>query len=280
MRRTQFLQTLAIVAGCAVAVVGLGWTAIVVPQHVIPAYSDKQLSSVTDPAKSLELRDSRIKLQNDLRGSLLQLIGGLALATGLVLTYRQLKINRDGQLTDRFTAAITHLGQDDNLSVTLGGIQALERIARDSRSDRGAIQEILAAYVRDHSPWPPKASQPGENEPLSNLPRLAARLPAVQAALTVLGRMPRPLDADHPLDLRRTDLRRADLHSANLQFADLEEAHLERAWLRGADLRNAKLWGTNLTDAKLHEAKTSGVVGADTIVWPADFDPVTGLHAP
>jgi hypothetical protein len=81
-----------------------------------------------------------------------------------------LKINRDGQLTDRFTAAITHLGQDDNLSVTLGGIQALERIARDSRSDRGAIQEILAAYVRDHSPWPPKASQPGENEPLSDLP--------------------------------------------------------------------------------------------------------------
>ena len=64
------------------------WTAIVVPQHVVPAYSDKQLSNVTDPAKSLELRDSRIKLPHDLRGSLLQLIGGLALATGLVLTYR------------------------------------------------------------------------------------------------------------------------------------------------------------------------------------------------
>jgi uncharacterized protein YjbI with pentapeptide repeats len=91
--------------------------------------------------------------------------------------------------------------------------------------------------------------------------------------------MPSPLDADHPLDLRRTDLRRADLHRASLQFADLEEAHLERAWLRGADLRDAALWGTNLTDAKLHLAMISGVVGANTIVWPADFDPVTGLHA-
>lgn len=258
----------------------IGWGLVTVPRLVIPAYTDQQLASVSDPARAIELQDSRIKVQGDLRTSLVQLLAGVVVAGGLFLTYRQMRINRDGQLTDRFTAAIDQLSEDANLSKTLGGIYGLERIARDSRSDRNAIQEVLAAYVRQYSPWPPKPGQPGESVAREDLDRLAKRLPAVQAALTVLGRMPRPLDKDHRMDLRRTDLRRADLHGANLRYADLEQAHLEHAWLRGADIRDVVLWGTQFSGAKLHDVRMGDYSGGGTVVWPEDFNPAIGAHVP
>ena len=108
---------------------------------------------------------------------------------------------------------------------------------------------------------------------------MAARLPAVQAALTVLGRMPRPADVGNRLDLRRTDLRRVDLRGANLRFADLEEADLRFAVLGGADLRNIVVWGTNFTDAQLNNVQISDIKGGHTAIWPADFDPATGAHS-
>ncbi|GAA3291100.1 pentapeptide repeat-containing protein [Dactylosporangium vinaceum] len=280
LRGSGLNRAIAVSAAVAAAIAAVVWMVISLPQSIVPPYSEGQLAGITDPAKSLELRDSRIKMQNEVRGSLLQLIGGVALASGLVLTYRQLRINRDGQLTDRFTAAIDHLGQDANssLAMTLGGIYALERIARDSRSDRSAIQDILAAFIRDRSPWPPRPGELDASTPISDLPRLAGRLPAVQAALTVLGRMPRPISRNQRLDLRRTDLRRANLQSADLRLVDLEEAHLERAWLRAANLNEASLWGTDLTDAKLHEVKIFNVQGGEAAIWPADFDPQRGVH--
>ncbi len=43
-----------------------------------------------------------------------------------------------------------------NLEVRLGGIYALERIARDSPKDHWTIMEVLTAYVRENSPPNPK----------------------------------------------------------------------------------------------------------------------------
>jgi hypothetical protein len=59
---------------------------------------------------------------------------------------------RTGQITERFTKAIEQLGEEDEdgeprLEIRLGGIYALERIARDSVQDYGQIMEILTAYT-------------------------------------------------------------------------------------------------------------------------------------
>jgi len=51
------------------------------------------------------------------------------------------------------------------LDLRLGGIYALERIARDSEADRATIAEVLTAYIRIHSPWPPRL--PGKAAPAS-----------------------------------------------------------------------------------------------------------------
>lgn len=57
------------------------------------------------------------------------LAGGLLLA-GAYLTWRQLQVNREGQITERYTRGVEQLGSD-NRGVRVGGIYALERIAKD-----------------------------------------------------------------------------------------------------------------------------------------------------
>ena len=84
-------------------------------------------------------------------------------------------------MTDRYTKAIEQLGSD-KLDVRIGGIYALERVARDSARDHPTVMEVLAAFIREHSheQWPP--SDPGGQE------QARSTRPDVQAAVTVVGR--------------------------------------------------------------------------------------------
>jgi hypothetical protein len=153
---------------------------------------------------------------------------------------RQLELTREGQITDRFLRAVEQLGSDKP-DVRFGGIYALERIAKDSPSDRAAITEVLSAFVR--------RCLPGSEARDDYILPLPFRAPDAQAALTVLCRSPlsdaRIAPGARRLDLSRTDLRRADLHRANLLSANLWAARLEGADLREANLRGAMLESAN-----------------------------------
>jgi hypothetical protein len=238
------LLPLAAVAGLAL----LTW-AVLVP---LPAYFA--------PRNAFPTAGEAVTAQNDVRATLLQAAGALVLllsaGLGAWLTGRQLQLNRQGQITERFTRAVDQLGSP-HLGIRLGGIYALERIARDSMADRPTIAEILCAYIRDHTPWPP--SRPGQYvaaAPLDALLPLQARAPDVQAILTVLGR------GDFPpqMDLNHVDLRRANLNGACLRGALLRGTHLERANLHGTDLRDALLSGVHLESANLQGARLDGAL--------------------
>ena len=74
------------------------------------------------PDRRIELETNRLKLQNDARATLLQaLAGGLLL--GAYFTW-QMRVTREGQITDRYTKAVDQLGSQ-HLDVRLGGIYAL-----------------------------------------------------------------------------------------------------------------------------------------------------------
>jgi hypothetical protein len=90
----------------------------------------------------------RIDLESKSRQTIAQILGGAALLVGLYFTSQTLRTTQEGQITDRFTKAIDQLGKD-TLAVRLGGIYALERIARDSESDYRAVMEVLTAFVRE-----------------------------------------------------------------------------------------------------------------------------------
>src|SRR5215208_6954098 len=86
----------------------------------------------------------RPALVNEYRRTWAQIVGGVGLLLGLYFTWRRIEISereleatRDQQVTERFTRAIEQLGATDDkgnkkLEIRLGGIYALERIARDS----------------------------------------------------------------------------------------------------------------------------------------------------
>ena len=225
-----------------------------------------------------------VRAQNEVRATLLQGLGGAVLLLGLYFTWNQLKIGREGQITERFTRAIDQIGSD-KLDVRLGGIYALERIASDSTADRPTIGEVFTAYVRGHAPWPPyRDGQPAEDVPLEEIPLLPEWAPDVQAVLRVLDRG--EFADDDSLEFSGADLRNAYLAGAHFKWAFFHNAHLERmffpdadlmnASFDGADLRRANLEGADLTkasfeDADLQEARMSGAILTAAILREADL---------
>jgi hypothetical protein len=205
--------------------------------------------------------DARLQAASGLRTALVAGLAGLAALGSLVMASRTYWLTQQGQLTDRYTKAIEQLGSDKQ-DVRLGGIYALERIARDSAPDGATIAEVLTAFIRGRAPWPPvRPDQPREDTPIKELPFLRYRAPDVQAALTVLGRQP-TMTTSQPLNLSDTDLRRADLSNSDLRGARLLGAHLQ-----GANMRAVQLQRVNLSHAQLQEARSNAKA-----VWPEGFD--------
>jgi uncharacterized protein YjbI with pentapeptide repeats len=185
------------------------------------------------------------------RGRLLTLGAGLLAAGALVFTARNFILSREGQVTDRYTKAIEQLGSDKGLDVRIGGIYALERVARDSAKDHPAVMEVLTAFIREHSreQWRPQDSGGREQEPRTR--------PDVHAAVTVVGRRDAKRDIE-PINLNGAYLFHADLTGADLTDARLRDAKLVRAYLAGAKLSGARLGHADLSGADLTNADLTG----------------------
>lgn len=84
---------------------------------------------------------------------------GLAALAALLFTWMQvdqtrkeLQIGEQGQITNRFNAAVRNLGSESR-DVRLGGIYGLERIMQDSARDHPTVVSVLSAYVRQNAPF-------------------------------------------------------------------------------------------------------------------------------
>ena len=208
---------------------------------------------------------------------------GLAALIALFFTYQQghatdvqLQIAQQGQITDRYNAAITNLGSP-SIEVRLGGIYALQPLMQDSSRDQPIVVAVSCAFVRDQT----KSSV---RSPM----RLTSQLPTdIQAALTVIGtrntandgltivvdldRAQLPNALLDALNLSGANINSADLTGASLTHADLSKADLTGAYLSSANLTRTFLFGANLTDANLDGANLTkvGLVGAKIV--GADF---------
>jgi hypothetical protein len=226
---------------------------------------------------------NRFDRQNEARKTLAQIVGGVLVLAGLYsslqtfsLQQHTFDLQREGQITDRFTKAIDQLGAVEpggkldaegkpkiNLEVRLGGIYALERIAADSPTDHWTIVEVLCTYVRQNSPATNHAGKTaGRHPPLRTMTPAQEPKPQhlradMQAILTVIGRR----DINHDPPNRRVDLSRADLSGADLRYARLERAYLPWADLTGSQLRGAHLMVAELSGADLSRADLSGADG-------------------
>jgi hypothetical protein len=179
----------------------------------------------------------------------------------------ELRLTRQGQITERFTRAIDQLG-NESLEIRLGDIYALERLARESEEDHWPIMEVLTAYVRQHAPRGlPEEGQDSTEEAAveqkaedrlseeSRSTELPAPTPDIQAIMTVIRRRTRSYGKGEAesLDLSETNLTKANLFGADLAGADLAGASLRGADLSGADLIGLVFSVENLTQEQLKE---------------------------
>jgi hypothetical protein len=212
------------------------------------------LRDVASAINRIDLQNARYQLQNEYRGQLIQILAALFVVTGAAATWQQIRIAREGQITERFTRAIDHLGSD-KLDVRVGGIYALKRIALNSPADRASVTPILGAFVRGHAPWP-VGSPDGPAHPTPTVDRLtwlSYRAIDVQTAMNVLARRPRYPD-EPKLYLARVDLRRMQLFEARLDDTNLRHANLARSWMGGAHLERSELEDIDLREANLSGA--------------------------
>jgi uncharacterized protein YjbI with pentapeptide repeats len=198
-------------------------------------------------------------------GALIVMLGFALTAWRIKVSNRQVSAIEDGQVTERFMRAIEQLGSErsngsPNLEIRLGGIYALERLARDSERDHWTVMEVLATYARENLRDLSQSFHSVGDDGADSFD-LEAQLPRVdiQAALTVIGRRERRREPG------RLDLADAWLAAAKLASLDFSGACLSRANLTKADLKGARLEGIRLDGAFMERAIFVGarLQGAD-----------------
>ena len=145
---------------------------------------------LTGAARLDELNRIRIAL-------VLIVLGALGAAVVLLIARRasldRRELQHDHHLIQRFARAVDQIGHPA-LDVRLGGLYSLERLAQESPEDHVPVIEILAAFVREHAPWPPRVgAQSGDGHKLAPAVSHPAAAPAAIAPGGVTwGRRPGP----------------------------------------------------------------------------------------
>jgi hypothetical protein len=238
--------------------------------------ANHDVQSLPQLQRAAHLPDARATVRTQVLtlGAGLFAVGALLFtARNFILSRRMYSLTEQGQVTDRFTKAIEQLGSD-KLEVRLGGIYALERVARDSARDHPTVVDVLCAFIRE------RAGEPGPVSPASEDGGFRTRAD-VQAAISVLGRR------DTEQDVRRyvkqegtwlfsqvstTEIRTPlQLAGANLAGADIVYADLSKADLRGANFIGANLGHADLSRADLTDANFTRAVLSDADLSRADL---------
>jgi hypothetical protein len=254
-----------------------------------------------------EKPEEQVKLENDIRTTLLQVVAGAVVLTGAYFTWQQLQgtnqqleISREGLVTDRFATTVDQLNSDSYL-VRLGGIYALTRLVEERKFDQRRLYTLASQFIRKHSPVTSKKI----SEPLPVYGSLKRDKPDISAALDMLDNRSHALVDGKPLNprLNDVDIRGADLGYSQFQNTDFRGSLLDRiecrttpgqkdtygndhtnfngsdfrgAWLREAHLDRADLTGADLRNADLTGASLEGTIvkGAkwnNATNWPTKY---------
>ncbi|MFF8353098.1 pentapeptide repeat-containing protein [Streptomyces chartreusis] len=224
------------------------------------------------------------------RSQILKIAAGVGAFVALIYTARKHALDRKShtlseqqQITDRYIKSVEQLGST-TADVRLGGIYALGRVMADSPPDRRTVREVLAAYLRHHSPETPSRHDPtaGSEDELSV---------DVGAALITLARS-EPESIRYVLDLRRTNLSgieivggdglryanaalsrlyRINFVKVSLVGVNFYRSNLARAGLLSCDLTESSLAHADLTRATLHGSSFDGAYFLDANLSQANL---------
>ena len=200
------------------------------------------------------------------------------------IAQRQAETAQQGLRNERYQKGAKMLGSE-SLSVRMGGIYALQRLAREHPEEYHIqIMRLLCAFVRR-----PATDKNYEKELYENFkgsvqfniegPLAREDVQAAMYAIGARGEKEIALEKrqEFELDLRHADLRHMNLRGANLTGAYFYKADLSKAFLLSVDLTDAWFGGANLSEAQLGGAILSGATLLEAIVSDTKFAGVKGL---
>ncbi|MDQ3955558.1 MAG: pentapeptide repeat-containing protein [Actinomycetota bacterium] len=194
------------------------------------------------PRHLFESHAARLGVENEIRRTIIQMLGGSFVLATVFFTYETVRISQEslrlterGQITERFTRAIDQIG-GDKLDVAIGGIYALGQIAQESKTEHVPIMNILETYIHEHSPALTRDNCETEELPID-----------VQAALTVIGNRNLAFEDDETV----IDLEGVHLATGDFSGGNYEHVEFSNSCLYGADFRDAQLNGVNF-ESKRH----------------------------
>jgi hypothetical protein len=197
------------------------------------------------------------------RSILVNLLGGTAVALTIYFTYKNFTVAQQNLrvaeentsiaqqrlVTESLSRSIEQLG-DDKMSIRLGGIFTLARIAKESRSEHYSIMEILTGHIRH------LYRQPAEQTQACIPSSGPSKCPVdAQAILTIVGDRFWP----HPKHER----------------LDLSDVHISDAWLPKADLTDAFFWNVRLRNWNLENANLTNVDFTGSVLEGINFTGAT-----
>ncbi|WP_107498567.1 pentapeptide repeat-containing protein [Thalassobius sp. I31.1] len=140
-----------------------------------------------------------------------------------------------------------------NLEVRIGGLLALERIARDSLDDHITVMEIICAYVRENSPvrsLQPKKAPFRRKNPRSD----------IQIAISILGRRSPSQVSIEAARKFRIDLRSCDLDGLMFEGGDFSGGLFSDSRIESSFMRNCNLEGAIFINSLIHATEFYGAI--------------------
>lgn len=189
--------------------------------------------------KALADTEEGIRIRNSIRETIIKIIAGLVAVVAIMSTLREWRLSKDKQITEMYIKSISLLG-DENNSVVIGALSALERIGFQSTKDVGAIIEVISEYVKD------KAKKDGTNNYCNS---------RIQYSVGVISRLGKIENGKKgKINLSSTDLSGVYIYNANMRNFHMPNSILKNSMLSYSDFSNADIEYSDLTCSNLYSS--------------------------
>lgn len=193
----------------------------------LPKYQ-VSLLTLSDP---LEVKN----LENELRRTIIQLIGGIFLVLGAYLSWNTYAQTKERDFAQQLNKIISLMGNNKDY-VKIGAIYSLKQITENHEDNYDIVLNILTSYLRDYGKWQ-------DTEYSSNVELR-------QSLLSVINSI-RVYNTQRQIDLSHLDLKDLSLQSMNLKNIKFIESYFNSSDLKNSNFDNSILSGSSFNNANL-----------------------------
>lgn len=192
------------------------------------------------------MRDMR-KLENDLRKTVIQIVGGFFILIGFYFSYAAFELNRKSQANERFIKAVDYLKSAQTGEI---GVSLLHKYVAEYPEEVTNAINALCDFVRSKSTN--QGSDTKANVPITETIRNAVK------EILLLQRNFKQTEIFQDYDETTIFLNNANLQGARFPSETLNSYDFSETDLTHSDLASAKLVRTNFTQSNLTGSNLSG----------------------